>query len=144
METNFAGVVIKDLELLEDDRGFLFEVIRASGQRLAQVSVSGLRSGVVKGFHLHREQTDHICCVEGSIRLVVYDPVQPKNSLSIYLSRESLKLVTIIPGLWHGYKNIGTEMALMLNIPDKEYDKKNPDCDCLDPHESFDWETVDR
>lgn len=56
-----AGVIIKPLKLIPDDRGFLMEMLRADDpifERFGQVYITGCKEGVAKAWHYHKEQTD--------------------------------------------------------------------------------------
>jgi dTDP-4-dehydrorhamnose 3,5-epimerase len=70
------GVVTKVLKALEDERGFLMEMLRSDEpifERFGQVYITCCRRGVAKGWHYHKEQADHFVCVAGRALVVLYD-----------------------------------------------------------------------
>jgi dTDP-4-dehydrorhamnose 3,5-epimerase len=70
------GVALTRLELHTDDRGSVFEAFRAStlpGQRVAQANVSSSATGVLRGLHFHREQSDYWVPLEGRAVVGLYD-----------------------------------------------------------------------
>jgi len=70
-------VAIKVLKPLQDDRGFLMEMLREDEpifERFGQVYITGCRRGVAEGWHYHKAQTDHSVCVGGTALVVLYDP----------------------------------------------------------------------
>ena len=69
-------VKIKKLKLLPDDRGFLMEMLRCDDEvykGFGQVYITGCIKGVAKGWHYHKEQTDHFVCVYGKALVVLCD-----------------------------------------------------------------------
>ena len=70
------GVVTKPLRCLQDDRGFLMEILRSDEaifERFGQVYITCCRPGIAKAWHYHREQTDHFVCLRGRALVVLYD-----------------------------------------------------------------------
>lgn len=150
------------LKVIPDDRGYLLEVMRADDpgySGFGQVYVTATYDGIVKGFHLHRFQTDNITCVVGMIKLVVMTPptdcdidwllgVQgavfpPEYFKEYYIGELNPTRVTIPPGTYHGWRAIGD--ALVINIPDRMYDYDDPDEYRVDPHSiGYNWDVVDK
>src|SRR5262249_55471819 len=65
------------LRRFEDERGWFFELYRASGlpKPAQQTNVSFSRKGVIRGLHYHeRGQDDLFACLQGTARVVVLDP----------------------------------------------------------------------
>ncbi|MGD0265652.1 MAG: dTDP-4-dehydrorhamnose 3,5-epimerase family protein [Candidatus Methylomirabilota bacterium] len=70
------AVQVKPLKVLPDDRGFLMEMLREDEsifERFGQVYITGCRRGAAKGWHYHKDQTDHFVCVAGTALVVLYD-----------------------------------------------------------------------
>ena len=68
------GVKEKELRLINDERGYLMEVLRSDDkifQKFGQVYITACYPGYVKGWHYHRLQTDNFTCIKGKIRLVL-------------------------------------------------------------------------
>jgi dTDP-4-dehydrorhamnose 3,5-epimerase len=71
------GVRTKVLRVIPDDRGRVMEILRADDDlflEFGQVYVTTTYPQVVKAWHYHQVQTDHICAIQGMIKLVLYDP----------------------------------------------------------------------
>src|SRR5205085_8017804 len=71
-----AGVRIKRLKVIPDERGMLMEMLRDDDeffQKFGQVYLSVVYPGVVKGWHYHQKQTDHFVFVKGMAKVVLYD-----------------------------------------------------------------------
>ncbi len=151
------GAIFKELRLLADSRGFLMEILRAddgeyfnSELPFGQTYVTACYPGVVKGWHAHQFQHDRFCCLHGQAKVVLYDDRQlsPTHGLlnEFIMGQLSPKLLIIPPGVQHGFTALGTETALILNIPTKTYNYDDPDELRLDPHNShipYDWGRID-
>jgi len=72
------GVRTKALKVIPDERGRVMEILRADDalfMKFGQVYVTTTLPQVVKAWHYHKIQTDHIVAVQGMIKLVLYDPI---------------------------------------------------------------------
>lgn len=133
------GVATKVLKVLEDDRGFLMEMLRSDEplfERFGQVYVTGCRRGVAKAWHYHKEQTDHFVCLAGAALVVLYD-ARPDSPT--YRTVEEIILVAppsqnpppllmkIPPLVVHGFTAHGCEEARIVNVPTLSYRYANPD-----------------
>ncbi len=148
-----AGVKVKQLTTHPDTRGRLFEILREDDElftSFGQAYITTAYPGVVKAWHRHEKQTDNICLIAGNLRLVIYDSRDDSPTCGqideFYLGADNRLLVQIPPRLNHGFQNIGTTEAIVLNLPDRAYDHEAPDEQRLDPHENdipFDWQQRD-
>ena len=144
------GVEVKDLKLIPDERGMLAEVLRTDDgifKRFGQVYFTTAYPGVVKGWHTHKIQWDHFCCVHGLVKLVLYDPRDGSKTKGkaneFFLGPRNMKLVSIPPGVYHGFKCVGEQECIMLNIPTEPFNHASPDefrAAWNDPKIPYDWE----
>ena len=137
------GVRLKTLKLIPDDRGFLLEILRCDDEiydRFGQLYMTGCKHGVVKGWHYHKEQTDHFACVLGKALVVLYDnrPDSPTRG-----EVQEVRLVAppadgqpaadpplvlkIPPWVLHGFTAIDCEEARIVNVPTIPYRHADPD-----------------
>lgn len=68
--------MVKQLRVIPDDRGRLMEIMRRDDEhfkQFGQVYMTTTYSGVVKAWHMHRLQTDHMTAVHGMFRLALHD-----------------------------------------------------------------------
>ena len=147
------GVQIKALKVIPDERGRLMEILRTDDavfQKFGQAYVTTTLPGVVKAWHLHRKQTDNVCCVQGMIKLALFD--DRKNSPTrgevnqFYLGVHNPSLVKIPSNIYHGWMCVSQEEAVIVNLPTEPYDYENPDEVRLPPHENdipYDWRRRD-
>ncbi len=148
------GVRTKELKIIPDERGWLMEMLRSDDEifsEFGQVYVSAVYPGVVKGWHAHRRQTDNIVCVAGTIKLVLYDdrdgsPTRGRVE-EFFIGERNPLLVQVPPGVLHGWKCVGPDTALAVNIPDRPYRRDDPDEVRVDPHDNdipYDWALEER
>jgi dTDP-4-dehydrorhamnose 3,5-epimerase len=147
------GVVVKNLKVIPDERGWLMEIVRNDDpffRKFGQVYLTVAYPGVVKGWHYHKVQTDHFCCVKGMLKVVLFDdrPDSPtKGEVNeFFLGEKNPQLVRIPAGVLHGMKGIGVEPALLINVPDEVYRHDQPDEYRTHPHDNdipYDWERKD-
>ncbi|MDH5482492.1 MAG: dTDP-4-dehydrorhamnose 3,5-epimerase family protein [Candidatus Bathyarchaeota archaeon] len=143
------GVVTKQLKQIADERGWLIEVLRNDWehfQKFGQAYLTAAYPQVVKAWHKHKKQTDNITCIKGMIKLVLYDgrkKSKTKNEINeLTIGEKNLLLVKIPPEVWHGFKTITEEYALVLNVPTELYNYKEPDEHRLPPDTDkipYDW-----
>jgi len=146
-------VKTKKLVPLPDERGRLMEILRSDDelfQRFGQVYMTTAYPGVVKGWHFHKKQTDHFACLSGMTKLVLYDrradsPTKDEVQ-EFFIGDKNPLLVTIPPGVLHGFKCISEHESIMINVPTELYDYDNPDEYRMDPHDPsipYDWSRKD-
>ena len=147
------GVIIKKLKVIPDQRGRLMEILRRDDdlfQNFGQVYMTTTFPGVVKAWHKHEKQADHIACVAGMIKMALYDgrPGSPtfKELNEFYLGVHNPMLVKVPSGVYHGWMGVSPEEAVIINIPTEAYDREHPDEQRLDPHDNdipYLWERKD-
>jgi dTDP-4-dehydrorhamnose 3,5-epimerase len=121
------GLLRLPLRRFADERGWFVEVRRESllPRATVQTNVSFSRRGVIRGLHYHlRGQDDLWACLQGSMRVVVFDrgsgetfseDIGEGNDVALY-----------IPGhLAHGYEAL-TDLLLCYQVTE-EYDPADPD-----------------
>ena len=129
------GVVVRQLRRNADERGWLMEVLRKDWADVfpgfGQAYVSLNYPGVIRAWHFHKKQTDVFVCLAGMIKVPLYDGRDgsaTKGRIDEYFIGDDNPLAILIPpGIYHGYKTIGTRPSLLLNFPDQLYDRDQPD-----------------
>ena len=147
------GVKTKALRLIADERGFLMEILRADDTELftkfGQVYVSATYPGVVKAWHYHQRQVDNFACVAGMVKLVLVDTRadSPTNGAvnEFFVGTQNPMLVQVPNLVYHGWKSISSDLALVVNVPTEPYHYGEPDEYRVDPHDTlpYDWSRKD-
>jgi len=149
-----VGVNTKQLKMNSDERGRLMEILRRDDEiyaKFGQVYITTAYPGVVKAWHFHKVQTDNFACLRGMIKLVLCDnrhdsPTRGKVN-EFFIGDDNRLLVQIPPGVYHGFKGIGTTEALVLNVPTEPYNHQQPDEYRLPPRDKsipYDWALKER
>jgi len=143
------GVKIKELKIIPDERGRLMEILReddAIFKKFGQVYMTTAKPGVVKAWHYHKLQIDNFTCIIGSIRLVLYDARKKSASFKevneFILNLDAPKLIQIPPLVYHGFKCISDNEAMVINVPTRVYNRTSPDEYRIDPYDNdidYDW-----
>jgi dTDP-4-dehydrorhamnose 3,5-epimerase len=145
-----AGVVVKSLRVIPDDRGRLMEILRSDDELFSafgQVYMTTTYPGVIKAWHMHKRQTDHMCAVTGMFRLALFDAREESPTQStlqeLYMGEHRPVLVRIPPGVYHGWRCVSDHEGVVVNVPDRPYQYSEPDEYRLPPDTDlipYDWE----
>lgn len=138
---------IRPLTARLDERGRLTEIFRATDdpRGFGQAYITTCAAGVVKAWHCHREQWDRWYCVAGAAKVGLFN-ADTGESQAIILASDTPQLLTIPPGVYHGFTPChGHREAALLNIPSRHYNPANPDEQRVGPHHfPFRWEIESR
>lgn len=147
------GVKVKQLKIIPDERGRLMEILRSDDgilEKFGQVYMTTAYPGVVKAWHYHKLQDDQFCVVKGMLKLAIYDDREgsaTRGEVNQFFLGESNPILVKIPrGVYHGFKGIGTEEAIVINVVTLPYNREEPDEYRFDPHENdipYDWSRRD-
>ncbi|GBE39698.1 hypothetical protein BMS3Bbin08_02329 [bacterium BMS3Bbin08] len=119
------GFEIKELQVHEDQRGWLAELMRVDETSLKPLMayVSMTRPDVGRGPHEHRSQTDYMCFL-GRFRLYLWDNRKDSATFREHRTVETSGVPTVAvipPGIVHAYKNIDPANGFVINLPDRLY-----------------------
>jgi dTDP-4-dehydrorhamnose 3,5-epimerase len=147
------GVTIKNLKVIPDERGRLMEILRnddAMFEKFGQVYMTTAFPGVVKGWHFHKKQSDNMAVVRGTMKIVLYDSREGSPTFGevneFFAGVHNPILVHIPPYVYHGFKCVSQEEAIVVNTPTETYNYDDPDEFRVHPHENdipYDWSRRD-
>jgi len=129
------GMHFRPTRPIAHEDGTLAEVARRSwaelDQEIVQVHVTTTEPGRIRAWGLHRRSTDRLFVVTGLVSLVVFDgrsDSPTRGALNEFkLSERTPALLVIPPNVYHGWKNIGTVEAFIINLPTEQYQYEEPD-----------------
>lgn len=147
------GVKVKQLRVLPDQRGRLMEILRSDDEvfcKFGQAYITTAYPGVVKAWHYHKIQEDNFAVIYGMVQIALFDSRDgsPTNGeVNVFHAGVHNPILIHVPPLvYHGFKNTGTEEAIILNLPTEVYNYKAPDEYRLDAHTKdipHDWSRRD-
>jgi dTDP-4-dehydrorhamnose 3,5-epimerase len=144
---SIAGVRIVPLQKIPDERGTVMHMLRADAShfdRFGEIYFSTVYPGAIKAWHLHSRMTINYAVPLGMIKLVLFDQRSDsptKGALrELFIGEANYCLVTVPPGIWNGFKGIGTTTALVANCASIPHDPA--EITRLDPFTNtipYDW-----
>ena len=115
-----TGATLTPLATHSDERGDLTEIFRDEWHKSpapVQWIVSRSEANVLRGVHVHRVHWDYFCVVAGDIFVGLHDlrPAEPaaRRSAVVRLNGERLQMLTIPPGVAHGFYSSGDAMYVI-------------------------------
>jgi dTDP-4-dehydrorhamnose 3,5-epimerase len=135
------GVVVAAGVVHVDHRGTLMEAINFDDpfweEPVVYAYAFTVAPGRIKGWGMHRRQTDRYAALAGKLRVVLYDgrPASPtfQRFAEFHFADESPGFLRIPPGVWHADQNIGDAPCRLINFPTRAYDRDDPDKYRIDP-----------
>ena len=147
------GVKIKKLRVIPDERGRLMEILRSDDEfftQFGQVYMTTAYPGVVKAWHYHKVQSDNMAVIRGMMKIVLYDSRRESKTFGevneFFAGEHNPVLIHIPPLVFHSFKCISTEEAVVINVPTEAYRYREPDEYRVDPHTKdipYDWNRRD-
>ena len=153
MKELIDGVVTKQLKIIPDERGRLMEMLRCDDDlfvKFGQIYMTTAYPGAVKAWHYHKKQWDNFVVVRGMMKIVLYDTrgnSATKGEINEFFMGDHQPLLLRIPPLvYHGFKCISEQEAMVINTPSELYNYTEPDEYRVDPHGGdipYDWARKD-
>lgn len=123
------GVLVVQLKQIPDKRGKVMHMLRRDDphfEKFGEIYFSVVYPGVVKGWHLHKKMALNYAVIIGMIKLVLYDARKGSptkgESMELFIGEDNYVLVRIPPGIWNGFKGVGTKPAIVANCATEPYD----------------------
>jgi len=139
------GVTLTALKIMSHPEGDVLHGMKASEASFSgfgEAYFSSIKQGCVKGWKKHSKMTLNLVIPQGEIQFVVFDgrekSVTKGQFLDVSLSTRNYQRLTVDPGLWVGFKGLGSN-SILLNIASIEHDPAEVDNIHLSDL-SFNWE----
>jgi dTDP-4-dehydrorhamnose 3,5-epimerase len=115
--------------------GHVTEVARASWEIISgpvvQVHQTTTFPGRIRAWGLHQQSTDRLFVATGLVKIAIFDGRLDSPTYGFIneftVSERNPGLLVIPPNLYHGWKNIGTNEAIIINMPTSMYNYEAPD-----------------
>jgi dTDP-4-dehydrorhamnose 3,5-epimerase len=139
--TQLDGVVAAAAVVQADHRGTLIETINFDNpfweEPVVYAYAFTVAPGRIKGWGMHKHQTDRYAALAGRLRVVLYDgrPESPtfQRFAEFCFADEAPGFLRIPPGVWHADQNVGEAPCQLINFPTRPYDRDAPDKYRIDP-----------
>ena len=151
LASSIDGVVIVPLKKIPDERGTIMHGVRADNimNPFGEVYFKKLYKGVVNGWHVHQTLILNYLCIEGMIKLVLYDP-RPQSPTyrqlqELFIGEDNYCLVHIPAGIVNGSKGMTDPYAILCNVASEPHNPKIKYYR-IDPHSGeipYDWTRKD-
>jgi len=135
------GVLAVPAMIHSDHRGSLMEVVnREDGfwqEPVVYAYTFTVAPGRIKGWGMHKLQTDRYVVMPGPLRVVLYDG-RPASATFAKVAEfsfgdQAAGFIRIPPGVWHADQNFGDVECRVINFPTHPYDHDDPDKYRIDP-----------
>lgn len=146
------GVLFLPLKQIHDERGKVMHMLRNDQDNFegfGEIYFSCTYPGVVKGWHRHKLMTLNYAAICGKTKVVLYDDREGSSTKGrlqeFYLSPENYGLLKVPPGVWNGFKALGTADAILANcatIPHAPDEIERLPFDT--PEIPYDWDVVNK
>lgn len=123
------GVIISPLKQVLDERGKIMHMLRSDASHFkgfGEIYFSFVHPDAIKGWHIHKKMTLNYAVPYGKIKLVLYDHREKSSTkgelMELFLGPDNYFLVGIPPGVWNGFKGIGSEISIVANCATLPHD----------------------
>ena len=149
------GVKVKKLRVIPDERGRLMEILRSDDkeffEKFGQAYMTTAYPGVTKAWHYHKKQCDNFGCIHGMMKIVLYDGREQSPTKGMinefFAGVHNPILIHVPPMVLHGFKCIGEQEAIVVNLPTEVYVYDQPDEHRVPAHSPeipYDWSQKDQ
>tara|TARA_B100000795_G_C22805421_1_gene444521 strand:+ start:6521 stop:6979 length:459 start_codon:yes stop_codon:yes gene_type:complete len=116
--SKIKGVFLKKIISNDDDRGFFREIFKdnvsITKKKFKQISHSYIKKNIIKGWHLHKKQSQWNYLLKGKIKVYLYDTrikskTFKKHEVINIDSKENMIIYFFPPGVAHGYVTLSNE-----------------------------------
>ena len=129
------GLKVRPTRPVPHEDGHVIEIARQGWEVLddpvVQVHMTTTLPGRHRAWGLHRFSTDRLFVARGLVKIAVYDGRTDSRTFGwvneFTFSDRNPGLVVVPPNLFHGWKNIGTDEAIVINMPTSTYKYDEPD-----------------
>lgn len=141
------GVTVSARRQIVDERGRIMHMLRRDDpefEAFGEVYFSVVNPGAVKAWHLHSAMTLNYTCIQGLVKLVLYDDRETSSTrgelMELFIGPENHQLVRVPPGVWNGFKGVAAHPSTVCNCATLPHDPEEISrLDPFDPSIPYDW-----
>jgi len=128
-QTGIEGVLLTPLQKISHPKGDILHGVKKSDQGFigfGEAYFTKVNFGQIKGWNKHKRMTLNLIVPTGKVVFVVYDDREKSktkaNFLSIEISVDAYRRLTVPPGVWLAFKGKDAGINLILNVANMEHD----------------------
>jgi len=117
-----SGVQLIDLKQVHDERGTVARMLSSNDPwfcGFGEIYFSTIHPNAVKAWRKHKIMTANYACIEGAVRIVLYDDRKESKTFGelneFILSPNNYKLIVLTPGIWSGFMGLGEKTSVIAN-----------------------------
>ena len=142
-----ADIEIIPLRQIPDERGKIMHMLRADAphfEAFGEIYFATAHPGVIKGWHVHKRQTQNYAVLQGMAKIVLYDPREDSPTYGeiqeVFMGEDNYVLLKIPPGIINGWKGVGMKTVLLANCATEPHDPTEIErIDPFTPDIPYDW-----
>ena len=120
------GVIVTSLNVISDERGSVLHMLRSDEDSFTKFGgcyFSEINPNVIKGWKMHKLQTQNLTVPIGRIKFVLFDNRKFSETLSMInvfeIGRpDNFFRLTIPPNIWYSLKCISESSSIIVNCAD--------------------------
>lgn len=119
------GILLTPLKIIPNEKGDILHALKATEQSytgFGEAYFSTVKNACFKGWKRHTAMTLNLIVPIGAIKFYIVDDRGPLYVESVTLSKDHYCRLTIPPGVWLGFKGMGMEENILLNIASIPHD----------------------
>ena len=141
---SIEGILLTPLKRIHHTKGDILHGMKKSERGYAgfgEAYFSNVLLNDIKAWKLHNMMTLNLVVPVGAVKFIMIDKRKNSstfnNSFEVTISSDNYQRLTIPPGIWFGFKGVGNDLNLIMNIADMEHDPYEVDRKEI---EEFDYE----
>ena len=122
-------VIIKELKIIPDERGSIMHMVKNIDNKFifGEIYFSTIFNNSIKAWHLHKKAILNYACINGKVKLVLFDDRKGSKTLGCYneyiLAPTDYFLITIPPYIWNGFIGLADSESIVANCISLPHDE---------------------
>ena len=142
------GVELTPLKVIPGDSGNVLHAMKrteSSFHGFGEAYFSTVNKGAIKAWKRHNKMTLNLVVPCGDIKFVLYDDRQDSQTYGqineLTLSLQNYQRLTVPPLVWLGFKGLGDDLNMLMNVSDIPHDPDEYDrIDAYKNHINYQWD----
>ena len=113
-------VTISNLKIISTEGGDILHALKKSESvfnGFGEAYFSQINFNKIKAWKRHKRMTCNLIVPYGKVRFVFFDNLEGNKNI-IDIGSENYCRITVLPGIWFGFKGLNSPSSLILNIAD--------------------------